>query len=413
MWTRRAFIKGGALAVFASTLGGVPSFLTQSATAYTRRNAGLGRKKTLVCIFQRGAMDGIQAVQPLDDPYLRELRPDLIVPAVGEGKLIELNEQFGLNPLLEPLTPLYQEGRLAIVHGIGSPVATRSHFDAQDYMENGTPGKKSTESGWLNRVVGLLGHEPTPFRAVSLTSATPRELYGPAYTMTIEHLDNLKVADGETSSMTHRGFEALYRQTTQEMIRNTGSASLDAAKVLEEARVSALSPSAGVRYPITPLGTSLRQIAQLIRAEVGLEVAFAESNGWDTHARQNTPYGGFTRNTTDLSNSIAAFWRDIERYQDDVVVMTMTEFGRTIHQNGSLGTDHGRASCMFVLGNAIEGGRVYGEVPPLAVENLTDGRDLPVTTDFRSLFAGVVEKHLGITDVAVLFPKWEGTPLRV
>lgn len=413
MWTRRAFIKGGALAAFASTLGGVPSFLTQSAAAYTRKNAGLGRKKTLVCIFQRGAMDGIQAVQPLDDPYLPTLRPDLIVPATGKGKLIELNAQFGLNPLLKPLAPLYQENRLAIVHGIGSPVATRSHFDAQEYMENGTPGKKGTESGWLNRASGLLGHEPTPFRAVSLASATPKVLYGPAYSLTIENLDNLKVADGEATSLTNRGFEALYRQTTQEMVQRTGSVSLDAVKILEEARVTALQAGAGVTYPPTPLGTSLRQIAQLVKARVGLEVAFAESNGWDTHARQHARYGGFTRNTTDLSHSIAAFWQDIERYQDDVVVMTMTEFGRTIHQNGSLGTDHGRASCMFVLGNAIGGGRVYGEVPPLAIENLADGRDLPVTTDFRSLFAGVVHKHLGIDNTAALFPGWSGTRMSI
>ena len=413
MWTRRAFVKGGALAAFASTLGGVPSFLTQSATAYTRKNAGLGRKKTLVCIFQRGAMDGIQAVQPLDDPYLRKVRSDLIVPATGEGKLIELNEQFGLNPLLKPLAPLYQENRLAIVHGIGSPLATRSHFDAQDYMENGTPGRRGTESGWLNRATGLLGHEPTPFQAVSLTSATPKALYGPAYTLTIENLDNLKIAEGEATSLTNRGFEALYRQTTQAMIQHTGAVSLDAVKVLEEARVSAMLPSEGVIYPKTPLGTSLRQIAQLVKAGVGLEVAFAESSGWDTHARQNAPYGGFTRNTRDLSHSIAAFWRDIERYQDDVVIITMTEFGRTIHQNGSLGTDHGRASCMFVLGNAIDGGKVHGTVPPLAPENLTDGRDLPVTTDFRSLFAGVVHQHLGIDDTATLFPGWSGARMSI
>ena len=401
------------MAAFASTLGGVPMFLTQAAAAQSRKNAGLGRKKTLVCIFQRGAMDGIQAVQPLDDPYLPKLRPDLMVPATGEGKLIELSEQFGLNPLLKSLAPLYWENRLAIVHGIGSPVATRSHFDAQDYMESGTPGKKGADSGWLNRATGLLGHEPTPFRAVSLTSATPKALYGLAYTLTIENLDNLKLADGEVGSLTNRGFEALYRQTTQEMIQNTGSVSLDAVRILEEVRVSALSPSGGVTYPDTPLGTSLRQIAQLVKAGVGLEIAFAESNGWDTHARQQAPYGGFTRNTTDLGSSIAAFWQDVENFQDEVMVMTMTEFGRTIHQNGSLGTDHGRASCMFVLGNAIDGGKVYGEVPPLAVENLADGRDLPVTTDFRALFAGVAAKHLGINDTATLFPGWKGAALSI
>ncbi len=412
-WSRRAFIQGGALAAFTSTLGGVPSFVLKAAATQSGKNLGIGaRRKILVCIFQRGAMDGLQAVQPIDDPFLKKVRPDLLVTATGDNKLIELDGRFGLNPLFGSFAPLFREGRLAVVHGIGSPIPNRSHFDAQDYMENGTPGKKSTASGWLNRAVGLMGHEGTPFQAVSMTPATPKSLYGNAYTLTVENLDDLKVGEGKASSVTNQGFEALYRQTTQEMIQNTGTVSLDAVRILEEARVQSIKPSPGVSYPGTPLGQSLRQIAQMIKGGVGLEVAFAESNGWDTHSRQSTQFGGFSRNARDLSGSIAAFWQDIEKFQDDVVVMTMTEFGRTVEQNGSLGTDHGRGSCMFVLGNGVNGGKIYGKVPELSFENLEDRRDLPVTTDFRSLFAGVVADQLQV-ESPDLFPGWTGEMMKI
>ncbi len=396
------------MAVFANTLGGIPHFLTRTAQA-SSHSLGSGNK-TLVCIFQRGAMDGVQAVQPLEDKHLRVFRPDLFVSAAkstSDSPLIELDGHFGLNPNLQDLGPLYKDGRLAIVHGIGSPVPTRSHFDAQDYMETGIPGNKAAPSGWLNRATGLLGHEGTPFQAVSLTPVTPRALYGPAYSLSVEHLETLKVGVGNEETTENQGFEALYRQTTQELINNAGNISLDATKLLEEARINAIKPRPGVNYPNSTLGFSLKQIAQLIKGGVGLEIAFAESPGWDTHARQNALFGGFTRQANDLSKSITAFWKDIEPYQQEVVVMTMTEFGRTIHQNGSLGTDHGRASCMFVLGHDVAGGKVYGKVPELAPENLEDGRDLPVTTDFRSLFYAVARDHLGIQEHQLLFPGWE------
>lgn len=413
MWSRRAFIKGSALAVFASTIGGVPSFLLNSVKAKTA-NFGIGaRRKTLVCIFQRGALDGLQAVQPYDDPFLKAARPDLFVTAARSGGLIELNERFGLHPTFSPFQELYAEGRLGIVHGIGSPIVTRSHFDAQDYMESGTPGKKSTSSGWLNRAVGNLGHESTPFQAIAMSPAKPRILYGPAYSLTVQNLDNLQLTEGNKLSQTNKGFESLYRQSQQSLIQSSGSISLDAIKVLEEARVKAIQPNKDVNYPQSPLGFSLKQIAQLIKGGVGLEIAFAESNGWDTHARQSGQFGGFVKNASDLSRAISAFWKDIALYQDDVVLMTMTEFGRTVHQNGSQGTDHGRASCMFVLGNAVAGNQMYGQVPELAPENLEDRRDLPVTTDFRALFSSVLAQQFNIKATENIFPGWNGEPLSI
>ena len=199
----------------------------------------------------------------------------------------------------------------------------------------------------------------------------------------------------------------------QDLLKETGKESFDAVKMLQKADVRNYIPANNAVYPTTPLGNSLKQIAQLIKMDVGLEVAFAESGGWDTHFNQGTRTGVFARNVADLSNSITAFWNDMGAYQDDVTVMTMTEFGRTVKQNGTGGTDHGRASCNFILGNDVNGGLVHGKVKPLAIENLEDGRDLAVTTDFRSVFSEVADKHLNINNDKILFPDWTGNKLGV
>lgn len=417
MWTRRAFLKSGGLAVFAAGLGGSPLFLNRAAQAAAA--PGLyAKRKALVCIFQRGAMDGVMAVTPFRDPHLQGQRTRLAMSAAGSAgdeRLIDLDGTFALHPAFQSLLPFYQENRLAIVHGIGSPNPTRSHFDAQDYMETGTPGRKGTASGWLNRAVGLLGHDAaTPFQAVALTQAMPRSLYGPHSALAVANLDDFSLrVPGSGGAMEASGqqLEALYEQTTAEVLRGTGQDSFEAMRVLEQVRTGQYRPANGVRYPRSPLGRSLQQIAQLVKAEVGLEVAFAESTGWDTHVQQGTTRGTFARNARDLADSIRAFWTDLDGWHDAVTVMTMTEFGRTVAENGSGGTDHGRASCMFVLGNEVAGGKVLGHVPELAPENLADGRDLPVTTDFRALFAEVAGHHLGITDQQVLFPGWTGERL--
>jgi uncharacterized protein (DUF1501 family) len=413
MLTRRAFLKAGGIALFSIGIGGGPLFLSRAAKAAARLPL-FGKRKVLVTIFQRGAMDGIMAVPPFNDPMLSKLRPRLAMTAArssGDAALIDLDGTYGLHRAFAPLMPLFQEKRLAIVHGVGSPDKTRSHFDAQDYMENGTPGWKGTNSGWLNRAVGLLGHEGTPFRAVSMTAALPRSLYGDEPALAIANLDNFGIQLPGAESMAQtagKSFEALYEQTSQELLHGTGHESFEAVKMLSQANVARYQPADGAEYPRSPLGNSLKQIAQLIKADVGLEVAFAETGGWDTHVQQGTTNGTFAQRARDLALSIKAFWTDLGGYQDDVVLMTMTEFGRTVHENGSGGTDHGRASCLFVLGNAVDGGKVHGAIPSLAPEALEDERDLPVTTDFRSVFAEVAGKHLGIRKDDVLFPDWVG-----
>ena len=184
-------------------------------------------------------------------------------------------------------------------------------------------------------------------------------------------------------------------------------------KILKSADVRNYRPANNAIYPNSPLGNSLKQVAQLIKMDVGLEIAFAECGGWATHFNQGTETGTFSRNVNDLSTAIAAFWTDMGTYQDDVEIMTMTEFGRTVHQNGTNGTDHGRASCMFIVGNDIQGGKVHGKVPELSIENLEDNRDLPVTTDFRAVFDEVATAHLKIRDNGQLFPEWKGEKMKL
>ncbi len=419
MVSRRGFIKGGGLALFGIGLGGIPGFLAEAAASAA--NSSLYKKrKIMVCIFQRGAMDGLMAVTPFTDNFLKNARPSLFMTAANKGNdkpLIDLDGRFGLHPAMAGFEPMFRENRLAIVHGIGSPNTTRSHFDAQDFMESGTPFKKGTPSGWLNRAVGLLGHEgASPFQGVSLTSSLPRSFYGQNAAVAIKNLADFNIqmrGNLAGAKMASKSFEDLYDQTSSGLLKNTGKESFEAIKMLQKTDVRNYKPENNVSYPTSALGNSLKQIAQLIKMDVGMEVAFAESGGWDTHFNQGKDTGVFARNVNDLSSSMMAFWADLSRYQDDVTVMTMTEFGRTVAQNGTGGTDHGRASCNFILGNGVKGGLVHGLVNTLSKDNLEDGRDLAVTTDFRSVFSEVADVHLGISNDKVLFPDFDGKKIGV
>ena len=414
MSSRKGFLKQAGLALFSIGVGGVPTFIARAASS-DKFLRPYKKKKVMVFIFQRGAMDGLMAVTPFTDENLKAARPTLFMDAAKTSTkpLIDLDGRFGLHPSMAAFENLFKEKRLAIVHGMGSPNNTRSHFDAQDYMESGTPFNKGTASGWLNRAVGLLGHDATPFRAVSMTSAMPRSFYGDNETIAISNLKDFTLPGKGNINLVAKSFEDLYDQTSSSLLNKTGKESFDAMKMLNKADLKNYTPANGAIYPGTPLGNALKQVAQLIKMDVGLEIAFAESGGWDTHYNQGTATGVFARNVADLSNSITAFWTDMGSMQDDITLMTTTEFGRTVKQNGSGGTDHGRGSCAFILGNDVNGGKVHGTMQPLAVENLTDGRDLAVTTDFRSIFSEVADKHLLINNDVALFPEWKGEKIGV
>ena len=411
---RRVFLKSGGIALV--TIGLDPTLLRRTVFATELRRASKG--KILICIFQRGAADGLSMVVPHGEAAYYALRPTIAVarPSPGDPgsggalRALDLDGFFGLHPTLAPLRPLWDRGLLAPVHAVGSPSATRSHFDAQDYMESGTPDVKGTADGWLNRYLAVEGTcvacaRPTPFRAVALSPTTPRTLQGPAPTIALASLDDFTVR--ATGSDVQR-LEALYRTGAADLIHGTGRETFEAVKMLRSANPRRYAPAAGAAYPRSPLGQSLRQIAQLIKADVGLEVAFADVGGWDTHINQGGAAGQLANRLDDFGRAIAALVTDLGDRLDDVIILTMSEFGRTARQNGNGGTDHGHACALFVIGGAVRGHRVHGRWPGLAPEQLHEGRDLALTTDFRTVFSEVVTKHLGAPSTASIFPGFMG-----
>jgi uncharacterized protein (DUF1501 family) len=409
---RRAFVKSGALALV--TMGLSPSFLRRTAFGMELRRAPNG--KVLICLFQRGAADALNIVVPHGERAYYAMRPSIAIPQPSRGAAngaIDLDGFFGLHPALAPLKPLYDRGLLAPVHAVGSPSTTRSHFDAQDYMETGTPDNKGTTDGWLNRYLAVKGTcdecnlAKTPFRAVSLTPQTPRILEGPSATVAMNSLDEFSVrATGNSAER----LEALYRTGSADLVHGTGAEMFDAVKMLRSANPQKYLPQNGADYPRSQFGLRLLQIAQLIKANVGLEIAFADVGGWDTHVNQGSSTGQLAQRLDDFSRSIAALVTDLGDRMDDVVIMTMSEFGRMARENGNRGTDHGHAGALFVIGGHVKGGKVHGKWPGLEQEQLYEGRDLALTTDFRSVFAEVVSDHLGARALDRIFPGFAASP---
>ena len=412
---RRYFLKtsGIGLASF-GFMAAAPDFLHQFADAAALRD-GYGKKKVLVTIFQRGAVDGLNMVVPHAESSYYDLRPTIAIPAPGKANgAIDLDGHFGLHPSMQPLESFWKNKNLAIVTAAGSPDNTRSHFDAQDYMESGTPGNKGTRDGWLNRVLQATGgKDDSPFRAVSLTQQLPRSLYGRSPSVAMANLADFSIKAGVYSSNMKGGFEGLYQQNAKDSLGETGKETFEAVNYLKTANPAQYKPENGAVYPTSGLGRSLMQIAQLIKAGVGLEVAFAEMGGWDTHTNQglgNNPSQGQLSNLLkDFAASIAAFGTDLGKRMDDVVVITMSEFGRTAKENGTRGTDHGHGNSMFILGNSVKGGKVYADWKGLKPDQLNEGRDLAVTTDFRDVFAEAASKHMGAKDLAKIFPNYAAT----
>ena len=410
MFNRRVLLKSGALAML--SLGAGPRFLNRLAQATPLRSS----PKVIVPIFLRGAMDGLMAVPPLADASLDRWRPRLAMKTAGAGgaEVLDLDGTYGLHPAFDAWHGLFREGRLAVVHGVGSPDPTRSHFDAQDFMETGTPGKRGTPSGWLNRLASQGGASTSPFRALALSSELPRSLYGREPALAIDDLEDVDLLlpnHPALAEVLKPALETLYRKSEPQLLRRSSRQMFDALKLLSQDELAAYRRERGSRYPETRLGRSLLQIAFLIKAGVGLEIACAESDGWDTHVGQGTGRGAFASRARELATAVRAFWDDIEAFHDDVVVLTMTEFGRTVQENGTGGTDHGHGSCLFVLGNRVDGGKVYGKVPPLEKEHLFEGRDLPVDIDFRSVFTEVAGKHFSVDNPQTIFPGWQGPQL--
>lgn len=385
---RRLFLKNSAVAMVG--FGAAPLWLQRTAYA-----ADAPRKKVLVAIFQRGAVDGLNVVVPHGDRNYAALRPNI---AVKDS--IDLNGFFGLHPALAPLKPIYDAKQLAIVHAVGSPDPTRSHFDAQDYMESGTPGRKTTSDGWLNRA--LLAQAPTqtrpsPVRAVSMGTSLARALRGSNAAVALQTVDGFEVRDP--------AFEAMYTATVDKVMGGAGKETFEAVKLMESIRKRPYA----AQYPNTPLGQSLLQIARLIKADVGLEVAFADMGGWDTHANEPAQLQNLL---TQFGAALAAFHADMQDRIEDVCVVTMSEFGRTAKENGARGTDHGHANAMFAFGGGVKGGEVYGDWPGLAPDQLYQQRDLAMTTDFRDVLGELVTHQVAGASVSRIFPGYAAPKFR-
>jgi uncharacterized protein (DUF1501 family) len=403
--SRRYFLKNGGIAMLG--MAALPSFLQRAVAGTT----AAGNKK-MVVLFQRGAMDGLNVVVPFGEPNYYRMRPSIAIPAPTRGgaeAALDLDGFFGLHPGLQPIMPLFRNGQLAIVQAVGSPDPTRSHFDAQDFMESGTPGLKSTEDGWLNRAMqSIPEQQASPFRAVAFGPYLPRTLQGTAPAVAIPDLKQFKM-NGPQQTV-EGGFEAMYSQTVDHAMRGVGNETFEAIDQLKKIHPESYVAANGAEYPKSRFGQSLQEIAELFKADVGLEVAFLDSGGWDNHVNEGGVNGQLANLLKDLGQGISAFHQDMGDAMGDIVFVSMSEFGRTAHENGNRGTDHGHANCMFVMGGGVKGGRVYTRWPGLDEAQLNQGRDLAVTTDYRSVLGEVIAKHLGDKQLAKVFPGYANDP---
>jgi uncharacterized protein (DUF1501 family) len=411
-FSRRYFMKQGGVAMVGMSM--MPAFLQRAIAATPMPN-----KKQFVVLFQRGAADGLNIVVPFAEPNYYRLRPSIAIPQPKRGNngdsAIDLDGYFGLHPSLAPLEALFHKNQLAIVHAAGSPDPTRSHFDAQDFMESGTPGVKATDDGWLDRALQTIPEEnASPFRAVAVGQNLPRMLRGSAGAIALPDLKQFKVMpqSAAMASVAEGGFEAMYAQSVDQALHGTGAETFEAIDMLRKVDATKFPAENGAQYPTSRLGQSIQQIGQLIKAQIGVEVLFVDCGGWDNHVNEGGAQGQLANLLKDLGQGLAAFHQDMGDRMQDIVVVTMSEFGRTAKENGNRGTDHGHANCMFVMGGDVKGGHVYGKWPGLEEHQLNEGRDLALTSDFRSVVGEVLARHIGVKDLGPVFPGFDNNPRR-
>ena len=379
--------------------------------------------KRLVVVFLRGAVDGLSVVVPYSEGAYYRLRSSIALARPGQdGGVLDLDGHFGLNPNLAPLMPLWQSGKLAFVQASGSPDPTRSHFDAQDYMESGTPGRKGTPDGWLNRLLGAepsaAGARVSATRGISVGATLPRIWAGPNPVANIANgaratqptrLDRPNVA---------KAFDSLY-SGDDELSRAYRESQQSRAEVNEAMSPSAMDHEQMVANNGAPLPNGFpddaARLAQLMRRDANVQLAFMALGGWDTHVNQGGARGQLANRLQPLGRGLAELATRLGPVFDDTTVLVISEFGRTARQNGTGGTDHGHGNVMWALGGNIAGGKVHGRWPGIDASSLYEGRDLAVTTDFRQVLAGVCAHNLGLSDqqLAGVFPGFDGRPLNI
>lgn len=366
-------------------------------------------QRRLVVVFLRGAVDGLNVVVPYGESEYYQARPNIAVARPGQPDgVLDLDGHFGLHPALAPLMPLWASQRMAFVQASGSPDTTRSHFDAQDYMESGTPGVKNTASGWMNRLLGALGrdHGGSPLRAVSVGPTLPRIVAGPARVATIASgaaaarptvLDNPRLA--QAFGQMYQGDDPLSRSVHDaEGERHAIMTDLSADPGTDEREMRAANNGAA---GANGFPGDAERLATLMRRDPSVQLAFMAVGGWDTHANEGHGQGQLAQRLKPLGQGLAALIDGMGPAADETVILVMSEFGRTVRENGNRGTDHGHGNVMWLLGNPVAGGKVYGAWPGLSTQALYEGRDLAVTTDFRSVIGCVLERHVGLPDASL------------
>lgn len=436
MLRRRHLLSSTAAAWATGAYALWPGLSTALATAPTPAQTGPAHK--LVVVMLRGAVDGLSVVVPHGDAGYRQSRGSIALPAPGsaDGSVLPLDPLFGLHPALARLMPLWQRGHLGFVHASGSPDPTRSHFDAQDYMETGTPGRKSTPDGWMNRLLAQLPGPAAPTRAVNMGPTPPRILAGSATVAQLglgpraleaKAIDNPELQAALGRLYGHEGDLARTlqeaRESRSEMGRSMATAEARSRQAQREAQMSPGSsgdngrssdPSADAGAPTARgFAADALRLGQLIQADPHTQLAFTSVGGWDTHVNQGGARGALANRLGSLGEGLESLVQGLGDAFEHTVIVVMSEFGRTVRQNGTGGTDHGRGNVMWLLGGPVAGGRVRGEWPGLDRSALADGRDLAVTSDFRGVLSPILQQHLGLSDHAMgqVFPGFSGPML--
>lgn len=400
--SRRSLLKTAG--VIGLSQGLFPAWMPRLAFAQGDR----AKRDVLVVVFQRGGMDGLNAVVPFGaGSAYYDRRPTIAIPEPdgSDASAINLNGYFGLHPALRPLKDVFNAGALTIVHGAGSPNPSRSHFDAMEYMERGIPGDKITGTGWITRHLTTASWQnPSPFRAVGMGAMIPASFRGSPSTLALRSIAEFHLQGRQDQLVgIQRTLAGLYNiEQPTDLLTAQAAGVFNTIDLLTQLAATDYVPAHDAVYPDTDFGLGLRQVAQLIKADVGLEVAAVDIGGWDTHDREGGADGQLAALLAEFGGGLATFYHDLGDAMRGVTVVTMSEFGRTAAENASGGTDHGRASAMFVMGGGAAA-RVHAQWNGLDDAALDDG-DLPVTTDYRDILAEILTRRIGNSALDQIFP---------
>jgi len=395
MISRRVFLRDSAVVL--SAFGTSPLWFA-SASAQGLANSQSTRKKILVVLFQRGAADGLNTIVPYGDPNYRALRPTIALPVPGAPNgVMDLDGYFGLHPGLSALKNLWDRQMFAVVEATGSPDFGRSHFESQAYVESGTSAVK-TEDGWLNRAMRIDSSPASAFRIVSMGPQLPLTLRGEAMATSVGALGNIQVG-----APVSKVFEKMYRASVDPVLNTVSGEAFAMLRRVERITADTNKPAATAQYGSGEVGKGLSQIARMIQSDLGVEAAFVDIGGWDHHTNESSLLPSLLNS---LATACSAFCRDLGDRMNDIVMVTISEFGRTAFENGNGGTDHGHGNLMMVIGGPVRGGKVYGEWPGLAANQLFQGRDLAVTTDYRDVLGEILTKHMGAQSLENVFPNY-------